>query len=60
MDTRTDKDRLYDALDEHVRDCSAWRQRVEVRLEALERKLGWPLYMPLVGSILVAVAIVFD
>ena len=53
-------DRTYDALMEHVKDCSAQRRAVEDRLSSLERKLTWPIWLPFLGSIIVAVAILLD
>ena len=46
-------DRRFEAMDAHVRDCADEKRR-------LARKLGWPLYLPFAGSILVALAILLD
>lgn len=54
------EDRTYDALMEHVRDCADQRRKVDERLASLERKLTWPIWLPFAGSIIVALAILFD
>ena len=67
-------DGRFQAFDAHVRDCALERQRVERRLSTLEgavarleaavrlltRRMTWPLYLPLAGSIIVALAILVD
>ena len=53
-------DRTYDALMEHVRDCSLQRRRVEDRLASLERQFRWPIWLPFVGSLIVALAVFLD
>lgn len=53
-------DRTYDALMEHVRDCADQRRRVEDRLASLEKKFRWPIWLPFVGSLIVAVAVLLD
>ena len=53
-------ERTYEALMEHVRDCSLQRRRVEDRLASLERKFRWPIWLPFVGSVIVAIAVLVD
>ena len=53
-------DRTYDALMEHVRDCAAERRKVDERLASLEQKFRWPIWLPFIGSIIVAVAVLVD
>ena len=55
-----DGDKRFDAMDEHVKDCAASKRKVEDRLAALERKMTWPIWLPFAGSVIVALAIVFD
>ena len=53
-----DGERTYEALMEHVRDCSLQRRRVDERLASLESRLRWQQWvMPMLGSLVSSVIV---